>query len=238
MGHYSLKSGPYELTQPQVVHQVVKVLRLKPGEELILCDGLNHEAIGAIESISPRSVRLSLQTPRTVRTEPRIRITLYCAVLKKENFDLVVQKTTEIGASAIVPIITRRTIKQNLNLARLRSIALEAAELSGRGKVPTVEAPLAWGQALDHAKANAMNVVYDFGYPALGKDVALHDDAGIFIGPEGGWHEAELAEARTRHFHVAGLGPLTFRAETAAMVAVYSMVKLTESPLSELPSAK
>jgi len=143
IGDYDLKSGPFELTEPAVVRQIAKVLRLKPGEELILCDGRDLEARGKIVSVGPQSVQLTLWTPRPTDIRPQTQVALYCSILKKENFDLVVQKATELGVMDVVPVITRRTVKQNLNLPRLRAIAHEAAELSGRGTVPEVHAPLA-----------------------------------------------------------------------------------------------
>jgi 16S rRNA (uracil1498-N3)-methyltransferase len=238
IGPYGLKSGPYELDQPEVVRQITKILRHKPGEEFILCDGNNREARAKIISMGPRNLNLSLDMPMEVKVRPQSQITLYCAVLKKENFDLVVQKATELGVTSIVPILARRTVKQNLNLTRLQAIALEAAELSGRGTVPKVGSPLAWGQTLDHAEANDTNIIFDAGQAAISKNPTQGDRIGLFIGPEGGWQEDELADTRDRSFHTAGLGPMTLRAETAAMVAVYSMVTWMDSPLSELPSAK
>ena len=79
-------------------------------------------------------------------------MTLYCAVLKRENFEWVVQKCTELGIRAIIPIVTTRTVKTGLKMDRLRIIAKEAAEQSGRGIIPVINNPLEFDRALEEAK--------------------------------------------------------------------------------------
>ena len=156
--------------------------------------------------------------------EPSARVTLYCAVVKKENFELIVQKATEIGVAEIVPVISRRTVKLSVRMERSRTIAREAAEQSGRNSLPTLAEPCDLAAALRSAAANGRNWFFDPAGDALSPaDLAVTEQRrlGIFIGPEGGWDPEELAAARRAGCRAANLGRLVLRAETAAIAACY-----------------
>src|SRR6185503_3112201 len=88
-------------------------------------------------------------------------VTLYCSILKKENFELVCQKATEVGAYAICSIIAERTVKTGLNRPRLEKIIKEAAEQSGRSSLPILLEPMSFPEALSSSKANDLNVLFD-----------------------------------------------------------------------------
>ena len=147
---------------------------------------------------------------------------LYCAILKRENFELVVQKATEIGVREIVPLITQRTVKLDIKEERLRKIITEAAEQSGRGRVPMLRQAMSFADALADAQRNDANFFFDI------SDVIVEEGAigdamrrGLFVGPEGGWSYEEVLAARAAGCHIISLGALTFRAETAAIIASY-----------------
>ncbi|MDD5726393.1 MAG: RsmE family RNA methyltransferase [Patescibacteria group bacterium] len=222
IGQYNLKPGNFELKDAEILHQMFKVLSLKPGEKVVLCDGQGQEAVGTIAKLGPDKALLLLDKPTIVATEPKRQIVLYCAVLKRENFDWVVQKATEVGVTAIIPIITQRTVKQNLNLERLLKIAKEAAEQSSRGKIPTVSQPIAWSAALELAQGNDVSLFFDIKAEAtIMESIQGKNHIGIFIGPEGGWDPKEIQAAKSHNFITSSLGLLTLRAETAAIVASY-----------------
>ncbi|MDD5438379.1 MAG: RsmE family RNA methyltransferase [Patescibacteria group bacterium] len=218
-----LHPGVFELADPDATRQITQVLRLKTGEMLMLCDGQGREALAKISAFGKNRVTLELGKPQAVDREPKRRIILYCSILKRENFDWVTQKATEIGVSMIIPILSERTIKQNLNFERLKKIAKEASEQSGRCRLPEVSKPLTWNQALDNAKGNDVNFIFDL---EATDGVKLKDDqqsVGVFIGPEGGWTPEEIKEAKKHDFKIASLGQTVLRAETAAIVASYLM---------------
>ena len=223
IGDYRLVAGDFSLKDKEIVHQLTKVLRLHPRENVILCDGRGSEAQGEIVSMEKSTILLKLDAPHTINSEPIRQTILYCAILKRENFEWVVQKTTEIGVTAIVPLITQRTVKQKLNLDRLRKIAQEAAEQSGRGQVPSIREPMALDDAMNHARANDANYFFELNAQKIASS-GRPDKIGLFIGPEGGWDPGENKKAQASGLSIAGLGPLTLRGETAAIVAVYSMV--------------
>jgi 16S rRNA (uracil1498-N3)-methyltransferase len=203
-----------------LLKQWSKVLRLESHDRVILCDGKCTECEATLERIDHTHATLSLQSPRPVTAEPERCITLYCSVLKRENFEWVVQKCTEIGVKEIVPIIAERTVKTGLKVERLRLIAKEAAEQSGRGMIPKITEPMNFPSALLKAKNHASNVMFHTGTSGSGQQKASNS-LGLWIGPEGGWTEKELQEAQEQGFTMGSLGMLTLRAETAAVVGVF-----------------
>jgi len=215
----------------RIVHQVKNVLRLKKGEEIILSDGNLNEASFQIEAIG-KTIGGKITNKWINQNEPKIHTSLYCSILKRENFELVAQKATEVGVSEIIPIISTRTIKQGIKLDRLNKIALEAAEQSGRGIVPKILEPLDFKQCLIRAQNNQFSILFDLTGTSIieaAQSLLLYSGISqidIFIGPEGGWDELELELARKNKFWIVNLGKLTLRAETAAIISSYLITKI------------
>lgn len=199
-------------------NQVTRVLRLKKGESLILCDGSHQEMTVTIEDFDSKSVVLKSASP--IRSIPPLHrdVTLYCAMLKKENFEWVAQKATELGISRLVPLITARTVKLNLPRERIMKIMHEAAEQSGRGSVPVLQEPIALEEALPDMEASQTFVCDMSGSPTPHPRGAVAD---MCIGPEGGWDASELALMRDRGLTFVSLSRQVLRAETAAIVSVH-----------------
>ena len=198
---------------------------MKPGDPLIVCDGKGREAKAVIETLSPKRATLKAETSREVAAEPCRHVTLACAVLKRENFEWVVQKATETGVRRIVPLFTERTVKTGLKMDRLRKIAREAAEQSGRGVIPEILEPVPFATFV---RADRQNIVFfdcagtHDAWPAV---IAKDSEAACIVGPEGGWAPEEIALASKNGCLAGTLGPLTLRAETAAVIAAYRMVQ-------------
>jgi 16S rRNA (uracil1498-N3)-methyltransferase len=190
-----------------------------------LSDGLEKESEGTITAYGKNNIIVQTGKITTANITPHRRVTLYCSLLKKENFEFVVQKATEIGVEKIVPVISERTIKTNLNIPRLSLIALEAAEQSGHSFVPQINEPVAFKKALASATGDA--VFFAPGGMDAGSALEKTGDfLGVFIGPEGGWSEAELALAKERYLPVCNLGSSILRGETAAIIASYLAVNI------------
>lgn len=159
--------GDFNLSQNEILidgdmrHQLVSVLRAKAGDTLVLSDGTGNEAI--CEIIDAGEVRVRVIERRENAVESKAKISLYCSVLKRENFELVVQKATEVGVFEIIPIVTDRTIKQRVKFDRLKKIAREAAEQSGRGIVPVVQEIHSLKDAIERARDRDVQVVFDLG---------------------------------------------------------------------------
>jgi len=216
-----LKKQDILIADQDLVHQIKNVLKLEPKEHLILADNLGNEAVVELVELGRKEIAVSLIKASQNKNEAVRLVTLYCAILKKENFDLIVEKATEVGVFKIVPVVTERTIKKDVNLERLNKIAKEAAEQSGRAIVPEVCGPMKLKTAVELAKENELNLLFQLQEPMLNLDkLKKYKTAGIFIGPEGGWTDKEV-ELLSDFCDKAGLGNTTLRGETAAIVASY-----------------
>jgi 16S rRNA (uracil1498-N3)-methyltransferase len=233
-----LSADRLEITDREAANQILNVFRMQLGDRFVVCDGKGREATveiagkeskGSQESKgSMAKVIVSVIDRREVQTESAVKTVLHCAVLKRENFELVVQKATECGVARIVPLVTQRTVKLSVRLDRLQKIAKEAAEQSGRGVVPEIVQPMPLKDAIMQAKENGMNVLFEPGFPAFkpSKPLMPFKPLGLFIGPEGGWDDSEVEQLRAAGYDVAGLGPRILRAETAAIVAVFLATRM------------
>ena len=217
------------ITDHDTVHQLVSVLKLAPGERLILADGRGTEVEAEILAIDKDEIKTVAIDKYTNQNEPEREVVLYCAVLKRENFELAAHKAVETGVAKIVPVISEHTVKTGLNLVRVKKIIKEAAEISRRGRLPEIVEPMSFAQALTDAQKNPLTVFFDrSGKPwsVAEKLLKKEKQIGIFIGPEGGWSEAEKNAARDNKFLLVNLGRLNFKAETAVTLAVYLTVHI------------
>ncbi len=233
IGEYDLSKETVEIIDPKIIKQIKAVLRLEKGDEIILSDGKGNEAkvtleflsadkiTGTVNEIPAFPARTTLAGRRTTLAG-RV-VNLYLAILKKENFELAVQKAVECGVSSITPIITERTIKTGLNIPRLEKIILEASEQCGQNTVPELFEIFDFSEAIDsYAEEKII-----FHTEENTKDYAPNpkaDSINIFIGPEGGFTEKEIELAKERGCVPASLGALTLRGETAAIIGTYRAV--------------
>lgn len=204
-GAQTVTIGDHEL-----LHQWNKVFRLKKGDRVVLLDNSGFEYECEFTLLTKKEAVLSVLEKRENPVRPKREVHLYLAMLKKDNFELVLQKGTELGVTHFHPIITARTEKQNLNVERAQKIVREASEQSGRGKMPVIM-----------ETTNVRDVDVDC--------IALHMDGeefdakqfagnvSVLIGPEGGWSEEELVHFREKNIPIYSLGNTTLRAETAAI---------------------
>lgn len=219
IGNFSITKNTVSLTDQELVHQILRVLKLRVGEKIIVSDGMGNEILGTIETILKTEVRLEIESKNTNLNEPQQFVTLYLSVLKKDNFELALQKAVECGISKIVPILTTRTIKQGLNEKRLQTILREAAEQSGRGIIPELTSVISFSEALSICNPKE-TILFDLSGTPLSTDSLLLT-TNLFIGPEGGFETKEVEEARNIGVTIASLGKLTLRAETAAIITSY-----------------
>ena len=225
IGDFDFSNEHLTISDAETVNQMKNVLRLDAGDKLILGNGKGDEAEATIQSIDKKEIVLSLDEIYKNETEPRHAVMLFCSILKKENFELVAQKATEIGIARIVPVISDRTIKQNIDRKRIMKIIKEASEQSGRGKMPELSETLSFEQAVAHAGLSGESILFDGSGESAGLAGHMSHPASFFIGPEGGWTESEIALARSAGLAIRTLGKLTLRAETAAIVSSYLLVQ-------------
>ncbi len=221
------------LSREESAH-LVNVLRLRVGDETFVFDGAGREyrCIVAAERERDGQTRLAVaQEVAPQRPESPLRLTLACALLKGEKFDLVVQKATELGVARIVPVLTvrgdvrlRAEHDVEARLARWRRLAREAAKQSGRAVVPTIDAPVSFDALLTAEEVvSSPRLLFteregrglretSAAWPAPVAQLT------VLVGPEGGWADAELAQGAAAGWQLVTLGGRTLRAETAALV--------------------
>lgn len=229
IGAYQLGQGTMRLDDAELAEQMRSVLRLAPGEMVVIGDGTGREAQCRILGYDRGAVLVEGLAVGQNPNELQLRTTLYLAVLKADRFESAAAHATEAGIARIVPLLTGRTVKTGLRRERVTRIVREAAELAGRGLVPEVAEPMALEEAWRAAADNDVNFFLD---PSGGKLTAAPKSArtaGIFIGPEGGWDDAEVTRATDAGMQVVALGGLILRAETAAIVAAYAVAHSLKS---------
>ncbi|KAB3530746.1 16S rRNA (uracil(1498)-N(3))-methyltransferase [Alkaliphilus serpentinus] len=217
------------------VKHISKVLRLSRGDKIEICDGEKYQYIGEIKDLQKDMVLVEYLEQVKISTEAPIKVTLYQGVPKGSKMDLIIQKTTEMGIFSIVPVLTDRTVVQleskkdkEKKTERWQKIALEAAKQSKRGIIPDIHEPLSFIEALNHSKGNQMNILAYEGERNISLKSTLSGkpkvhSIGIWVGPEGGYTEAEVQRTAVDAFHIVTLGPRILRTETAGF-ALLSMI--------------
>ncbi len=220
-----LAAGAAPVLGPERVHYLRHVLRLGAGADLRLFNGRDGEWRARIAALGKRSATLDVE----VRTRPQAPLPdlwLLFAPIKRTHIDLVAAKATELGAGALLPIVTERTAMTRVGVDRLRAIAIESAEQCRCLGVPRIEEPQALGAVIDRWPAGRRLVLCAETGAAEPIAVALSrlprgKPGAILVGPEGGFATAELDRLRDLPFVTAvGLGPRLLRAETAAIAAL------------------
>jgi len=213
----ALAPGTEILPSSNQAHYLGSVMRLAPGDMVTVFNGLDGEWSARITDLKKNRARLLAETQlRPQVQEPDL--WLVFAPLKRDATDLVVQKATELGVSALLPVFTARTNAARINLDRMAAIALEAAEQSERLSLPEVRPPVALLDLLaawptDRRLAAAME--------RTGPAPIPENAGALLIGPEGGFAPAELdALAAARFMSPLCLGPRILRAETAAIAGL------------------
>jgi 16S rRNA (uracil1498-N3)-methyltransferase len=220
----SLSSGQVKLDDLELYNQWKNVLRLEVGALILLTDGQGQEAQATIVSYQGNKILVEVGEVKTVDSGDSNQVFLCCAVLKKENFELVCQKATEIGVSQIIPVLTTRTVKLGLNEERLNKIIKEAAEQSGRVVVPTLNSITTWSEFLSVSSFDHKIIFDKQGDSSEIRAGYKNKKIAILVGPEGGFTNEEITEARQAGWEIKSLGQNILRGETAAIVATYLAV--------------
>ncbi len=210
------------VSDADIVHQAFRVLRLAPGEDIVLLDGKGAEALCHITALDKKHIACDVVSREKHDREPLRHVTLYLALIKRDAFEWAVQKAVEAGVSRIVPVSSHRTVKSQLKPERLQAIMREAAEQCGRVIVPSLGEITDLAKALAFASANAsLAAFFDTGDEEFQAMTMPAADVAIFIGPEGGWDGEERSLAEKHELRIASLGKAILRAETAATIAVF-----------------
>jgi 16S rRNA (uracil1498-N3)-methyltransferase len=202
-------------------HYLSRVMRLGDGDALFLCDDATGEWAARVVLVGKREVTARVEALLSPREEVPD-FTLCAALLKKDRFDLVLEKACELGVRRIQPVLTRRCVADKLNLERARAILIEAAEQCARTALPELAAPVKLEALLREWPASRALFFADElgGDPATAAFAAHAGPAALLTGPEGGFDEAERAAIRALpRARAITLGPRILRGETAAIAA-------------------
>lgn len=220
-------------------HQIARVLRLKLGDFVTILDNAGYEYLVELTAIDGHEVSGAVRERRPASGEPPVYLVLYLCLTQREKFEWALQKCTEIGVAELVPVISSRSLVQDQagtgqKLERWQRIIREAAEQSGRGRLPVVSQPLRLAAALQYAvQANHRNLLaWEMegaqGLTAVLGNITIGDRLGLLIGPEGGLSGDEVQTARELGWQVFSLGRRILRMETAAIVAAARIVAAYE----------
>ena len=214
--------------------QHAKVLRLKPGEEVLLCDGEGSEALCTVSDFGKDYCAVEVQQRRQSATEASVRVSVYMAFPKSDKLEHVIQKATELGAYEIVTFPSARCVSKpdekslKKKLERWQKIAVSAAEQSGRGRIPRVVVLDSFAHALSRAAEADKALMFYEHEEAVTLHMALSDGdyqtVSLLTGPEGGLEEKEVDQARAAGLQVCTLGKRILRCETAPLCALSAVM--------------
>jgi 16S rRNA (uracil1498-N3)-methyltransferase len=207
-------------------HYLATVLRMAPGDQLLLFDGTSGEWLGELVEAGKKRVTLTIvQSTRPQECLPDLMLAF--APVKKGRIDWLIEKAVELGVARLQPVITARTIVDKVNLDRLRSHIVEAAEQCGRTSLPAIADPVKLDAFLRaHDPSRALYFADETGGEAASA-AFTPGPATILTGPEGGFTPDEASTIRaTPGARAVSLGPRILRADTAALAGVAAWMAL------------
>jgi 16S rRNA (uracil1498-N3)-methyltransferase len=219
-----ISNDTFDITDRDLIHQWRSVFRYNVGGQVVMFDGSGTDYFCMISSLRPAGATLMVVSKKRIDIPNKKNIWLCVGLIKKDNFELVVGKAVELGVNHVVPILCERSEKRKINPTRLEKIIIESTEQSGRGDLLSVE------------KIMTIQEVFDSGILPQEK-VAMHPSGisfkqykdstnqasfAVFVGPEGGFSDKEIALFQKYNMPVVSLGSTILRAETAN-IAVASL---------------
>ena len=225
-----MQAGARVVLPELVANHLARVLRLREGDACVLFNGDGQDHDGRIASIGKREVVVELQASRAVDNESPLHVTLLQGIARGEKMDLILQKATELGVAAIVPVMAERTEvkldaeRTEKRMAHWRSVIASACEQSGRARLPTLSAPAALAEAARIVHADATKLTLDpTGDVSLATTQIVGDAVVVAIGPEGGWSPRDRQQLAAAGFQGLQLGPRILRTETAGLAAIAAL---------------
>ncbi len=217
--------------------QHAKVLRLKNGEEVLVCDGQGRECLCTVSDVSPGQISLVVRKCQESEAEAAVKVSVYMAFPKADKLEHVIQKATELGAYEIVAFPSARCVSKpdekslKKKLERWQKIAASAAEQSGRGRIPQVLTLGSYAEALDRAaKADRAILFYENERAStlrMAMEAGEYRTISLLTGPEGGLEEREVVQAQEAGLQVCTLGRRILRCETAPLCALSAVMYAT-----------
>lgn len=225
-----LISGEQRLLPQDAAAHLARVLRVRVGQNLTLFDGCGGEYDAQVLQIDRQQVRVRIEAHHATERESPLKVTLLQALSRGERMDLVVQKATELGVTAIVPLSSERSVVRLGDEAKARrcehwrAIAISACEQCGRNRIPSIHAVTELAGACAQADSSSLRLLLGREAPVtLAALASQAKSVTLLIGPEGGFSAQEIALARHYGFQSCRLGPRLLRAETAPLAALAAL---------------
>lgn len=224
------------------VNHMKNVLRMRPGEEVMVSDGNNRQYCCRVEDYPDGEAVLAILEAGLVDTELPSRIYLFQGLPKQEKMELIVQKAVELGVCQVIPVQTRRCVvkldakKAAKKVQRWQQIAESAAKQAGRGYIPAVSEVMTFQEALAFSEALDIRLIpYELADGMEGTRKILDgirpgQSVGIFIGPEGGFEKEEVSRAVEAGAMPITLGKRILRTETAGIAVLSILMYRLEKP--------
>ena len=211
-----------------------KVLRLKCGENVLVCDGNGLECVCTVSDVSSGQIGLVVQNRQASKSEAAVKVSVYMAFPKGDKLEHVIQKATELGACEIVAFPSARCVSRpdekslKKKIERWQKIAASAAEQSGRGVVPQVVVLGSYREALDRARKADTAILFYENEKATTLKMVLEakpfQTVSLLTGPEGGLEQREVEMAQQSGLHICTLGSRILRCETAPLCALSAVM--------------
>lgn len=227
-----LQSNFLILTGENATH--AKVLRMKIGEEVLVCDGQGNECICTVSDVGAGQIALVVNGRQATDSESKVKASIYMAFSKGDKFEHVIQKATELGAFEIVAFPSMRCVSRpdeksiNKKIERWQKIASSAAEQSGRGYIPQVIVLGSYKEALERATQADISILFYENERATTLRAVLESgdfsSISLVTGPEGGLDEREVEAAKKSGLRICTLGRRILRCETAPLCALSAVM--------------
>ena len=226
-----LATGATVVLPESAAAHLVRVLRLREGDECLLFNGDGHDYGARITSAGKREVTVLILSALRIDNESPLRITLVQGIARGEKMDLILQKATELGVAGVVPVLAERTEvkldaeRTGKRMAHWCSVIVSACEQSGRAQLPALAPPATLAAAAGVLHGIALKLILDPGGEHLLSSLLAPADhqLAIAIGPEGGWSPRDRERLRAAGFTGLRLGPRVLRTETAGLAAIAAL---------------
>ncbi len=239
----------FKIFEDDIIHQWKNVFRLRAGDRVMLLDNTGFEYLSEVVLLAKGEAEIKIVDASASENMTDKDVWLFASIIKKDNYEWILEKCTEIGVSHFVPVVSDRTEKKDLNIERAHKIIKEASEQSERGMMPTLHDVRSLEESIAHAEEQGVHLIAfhsDSAHPELKhfthevKEKLFTDGSasspqanfvrekkkvGVLIGPEGGWADREVNLFKEKNIPLYTLGSQVLRAETAA-IAIATLLLL------------
>ena len=227
----ALRAGDEQVLPERVAAHLTRELRLREGDRCVLFNGDGHDYAARLLAVGKRDVRVLILSSAAVDNESPLSIVLLQGIARGEKMDLILQKATELGVAAVMPVSGERTEvrlegeRSDKRLAHWRSVVASACEQSGRARLPAISTPATLAAAAQGLHGDGLRLVLDpqGGHRLDGLQRPPACRVWIAIGPEGGWSPRDRAILEAAGFAGLRLGPRVLRTETAGLAAIAAL---------------